>query len=208
MLKENEKQRRKGTVTEYLSRKLTRLLCRKVRIEKDEVALYELGIEVIVSTSITSAVIILIGAALNQVIEALIFLACFITVRNYSGGYHAKTRPGCFATSVTCYLSAAGIAFLESRFSGHAFVIMIGIGLLVILATFYRLAPAENPNKRLTPGWRKHNRNMTFIILFFWVGAGLLGSLFGAGDAARQIWATLLVTAILLWMVRRELCNQ
>ena len=47
-------------MTEYLSHKLTALLCRKMQIDEDEAELYELGIEVLISTGFTSAVIILV----------------------------------------------------------------------------------------------------------------------------------------------------
>lgn len=191
-------------MTEYLSHKLTVLLCRKMRIEEDETELYELGIEVLVSTGYTSAVIIFIGALLHRTVEALIFLACFITLRNYSGGYHAKTRVGCFVTSIICYLSSVGIVFLTGRLPVRALVFFMCIGLMAVLALFYKLAPAENPNKRLTADWKKHNRKMTFIVLFFWIGTGLLGSLAGAVGAASQIGATLFIVAALLWKVREK----
>ena len=195
-------------MTEYLSHKLTVLLCRKMQIDEDEAELYELGIEVLISTGFTSAVIILVGILLHRAMESLIFLACFMTLRNYSGGYHAKTRTGCFATSIACYLSSAGAAFLAGRFSGRASAALMGLGFILVFALMYKLAPAENPNKRLTPDWKKHNRAMTFAVLFFWIGTALLGSLFGAAGAVRQIWPTLLIIAALLWKVRKTSCRQ
>lgn len=195
-------------MTEYLSHKLTVLLCRKMQIEEEEAELYELGIEVLVSTGLTSAVVILIGTLMRQAVEAVVFLACFMTLRNYSGGYHAKTRTGCFATSIVCYLSSAGIAFLTGRLSGQTSIIWMGIGFTIALVLFVKLAPAENPNKRLTPDWKRHNKALTFVVLFFWTGVMLIGSLFGAGCVVRQIWATLLIIAALLWKARKTSCRQ
>lgn len=193
----------KELLTEYLSHKLLVFLSKKLQIDDSESDLYELGIEVIISTVFTSVCIMLIGGMLDHLAEAFLFLGCFITLRNYSGGYHAKTRTGCFATSIASYMAAEVIMSLVSRISGDGLSVVLGIGCLVVIAIFYFIAPLENPNKRLKPEWKKHNRRMTFIILSVWIGCGMLGMGVGAISIACQIWATLVVVSFLLWIARR-----
>lgn len=190
-------------MTEYISKKLTIFLCRKLKIDNDEIDLYELGIEVIVSTLITSSVILLMSLILDNFVGAVIFLSCFITVRNYSGGYHAGTRLGCFATSIVCYLISYGIVYVVAKIPHYIGEIILAAGLAAALFLFWRAAPVENPNKRLKPEWKKHNRIMTFIMLFVWMLLSGLGVWFNTGGLVRQIWATLIVIAGLLWMARR-----
>lgn len=190
-------------MTEYLSHKLLVLLSEKLQIDDSESDLYELGIEVIISTAFTAVCILLIGGILDRLAEAFLFLACFITLRNYSGGYHAKTRIGCFATSIVSYMVSEGIRNQISRISGHELSAVLGIGGLAVAVILYFIAPLENPNKRLLLEWKEHNRKMTFIILSFWIGSGALGLVIGVISIACQIWATLVVVSFLLWIARR-----
>lgn len=190
-------------MTEYISKKVTIFLCRKLEIDDEETDLYELGVEVIVSTLITSGVILLMSLILCNFAGAIVFLSCFITVRNYSGGYHARTRMGCFATSITCYLISYGITCAVGYTANYAGEVVLTIGLVTALFLFWRMAPVENPNKRLKPEWKKHNRIMTLILLFIWLLLSGFGILLNAKELVRQIWAALIVIAGLLRMARR-----
>lgn len=190
-------------MTEYLAQRLTALLFRKLQIEEEEFELYELGMEVIVSTSYTAAAILLMALLFGHLAEAVIFLVCFMTLRNYSGGYHAKTRVLCFVTSLLCYLSVEMLAFLLTMLPGSLFPGMIIMGLFVNFVVFWCIAPQENPNKKLTPGWKKHNRFMTLLILLFDTMIALLGLCLENSMLSRQIWATLMEVQILLWLAKK-----
>lgn len=190
-------------MTEYISKKLTMLLCRKLEIDDEETDLYELGVEVIFSTLITSGAILLMSLILCNFAGAIVFLSCFITIRNYSGGYHAGTRIGCFVTSIACYLVSYGITYAVGYTANYVGEVILTIGLVAALFLFWCMAPVENPNKRLKPEWKKHNRIMTFILLFIWLLFSGLCILLNAKELVRQIWATIIVIAGLLWMVRR-----
>lgn len=180
-----------------------RLLSKNLQIDDAELDLYELGIEVIVSTIFTSAFILLIGGMLNRLAEAFLFLICFITLRNYSGGYHAKTRMGCFVASIASYFSTDGIACLIRKIPENVQYFALAAGYFITLVIFYFVAPLENPNKRLLPEWKKHNRVMAFAILYLWIGCSILNMHIGVTSMAYQIWATLTVISFLLWIARR-----
>lgn len=191
-------------MTEYLSKRMTQYLVNRLQIDQNESDLYELGMEVIVSTVITSISIFLVSFFLKNFAGAVFFLCCFITVRNYSGGFHAHTRAGCFAVSIVCYLASYGLSKALACFPLLIQALLIGVGLAVSAVVFGVCAPLENPNKRLKADWKRHNRRMMLFMMLFWLM--LFGCLIRIGkcDWAAQIWATLVIIAVLLEMARRR----
>lgn len=195
-------------MTEFLSRRLTQHLVNRLQLNQNEIDLYELGIEVIISTMLTSASIFLISIILNNFAGAAFFLCCFITVRNYSGGFHAHTRTGCFITSIICYLSSYGLSKALIFLPLNAQTTIKGIGLAAAIGIFGAVAPLENPNKRLNEDWKHRNRRMMFIMLVLWllICGGCMW--LGKSNWADQVWATVIIMAVLLELARRQLCKR
>ena len=61
--------------------------------EKEEIIRY--GLERIKSTCIMTLVTLLMGCIFQVFFQSIIFLVCFIVLRKYAGGYHAKTETRC-----------------------------------------------------------------------------------------------------------------
>lgn len=107
-------------------------------------------------------IVLAIGSAWKiNLLQILVFYVSYSLLRIFAGGFHAKTRQGCYLASIifinVCF---AAIQFLEwgSR-------LFIGLGLLSI-CTVLCLSPVENPKKPLNSAERTLFRRRTGIVLF------------------------------------------
>lgn len=191
-------------MSEFLAKRITMVFIRKFQIKEEDWDLYYLGIEVIVTTALTGIMIMLLGIGLRNFFGAVVFLLCFMSIRCYSGGYHAKTRLHCFFVSVLCYLLSftmmKGLLCLPEAVQN----VLIAIGVAITVVHFVKLAPVENPNKRIREEMKERNRVMSFFMLICWY---LICSAFvftGKYEISTQIWATMVIIALLLCGKRRK----
>lgn len=199
-----KKKEEKADVSEFLAKRITMVFIRKFQIKEEDWDLYYLGIEVIVTTALTGMMIMLLGIGLRNFFGSIVFLLCFMSIRSYSGGYHAKTRLHCFFVSVLCYLLSfammKGLLCLPEAVQN----ILIATGVATTIVHFAKLAPVENPNKRIREEMKERNRAMSFFMLICWY---LICSMFvfaGKYEISTQIWATIVIIALLLCGKRRK----
>lgn len=191
-------------VTEFLAKRITDVFIRRLQIEEEDRDLFYLGIEVIVNTTLTALVILALSVLLHNFWGAVLFLCCFVNVRSYSGGYHAKTRLHCFVVSILCYLVSYGMMEGLLRLGTAMQIIIITMGVLASLVVFVKYAPVENPNKRIRDELLQRNRIMSFFLLVAWLIASGFLVLCYKYEFASQIWATTVIIAGLLWVARRK----
>ena len=58
-------------------------------IPMSEINSYVYGFEILLSTVINIALVLIIASFLHLFIEAILFMGAFILIRNVGGGYHA-----------------------------------------------------------------------------------------------------------------------
>lgn len=190
-------------MTEKAARVMADGLARMGQIQRADVELYALGIEVILSSGVTAAAVMILGILLGNWKGAVAFLLCFMHIRNYSGGYHASTKVRCFLTSIGCYLASWLMVVCMTAWPGGIRLAAVALSFMAAAGVFYWRAPVENKNKRLPKDWKQRNRSRTFWSLGFWVAvAGILA----AADRclSEQIAAVILIIAVLLLDVRRN----
>lgn len=86
-----------------------------------------------------------IGTALDMILEVFVYMVCFIPLRIFAGGYHAKTQLRCYImSSFATVFVLLGIRFLQD-YNGTLEWIM----LLISTAVIWKLAPVEDANKPL-----------------------------------------------------------
>ena len=80
-----------------ISNKLLKYLIKTDVINKSEDALayYKYGLEITISSLLNILLIISIGIISGQLIESVLFLICFIPLRQFTGGYHANSYLKC-----------------------------------------------------------------------------------------------------------------
>lgn len=135
-------------------------------IPQEKKKIYQYGFEVIYSTGLGLGSILCLGALLGAVPETLIFLAYFIVIRLFAGGYHAPTYGGCFILTNSVYLAER---LLAECLPEHLFLFWVLFFLNLIY--IWREAPAPNPYRKQREKSRRVNQRMARISL---IGSTLL----------------------------------
>ena len=128
-------------IADYLSRRLTRTM----EYDETSVLWVAYSLEVIISTAITFGIIVAGAVLLNKLRLALLYFLFLIPIREYTGGYHAKTHFQCISLT-------SGLFFISLMLAG-----VIGeVGLYAIIAEFVSglciiamFCPVKNENKSL-----------------------------------------------------------
>lgn len=187
-----------------LSHFLADHLAAKGWIEEDGKIAYVVGLDVIFSTLTDWTAIGAIGLLRGRFLEAVVYLLFVLTVRRYSGGYHASTRAGCFSIFVGTYL-LADMVTVEIFGNGGALFLAIYSVCSVLLGelAFYFFAPIPNDRKTYTKEWLLAARKKAFLCLNIWycLAAGL--AVFGL-EWYGQILAASNIVVLSIFMCRRR----
>ncbi len=149
---------------DQISYRISRYMISHGALEEDYLSICKLGIEVILSTAITTAGILVIGHNMEMLWEAIMFCLCFTTIRNYSGGYHARTRVSC---NILSWMEAFGVLWVVNEVS-HIEPVILMMEIVVVMVVLLLLAPLENKNKPLSGNIKKKNRKWMLFWLLFW----------------------------------------
>ena len=98
-----------------LSDKLTLALIRRGQIDADERELYAYGFFILLSDLFFGIIACLIGAVCGVILEAILFYIAFRCIRQYAGGYHAKTETRCqVLSSLAILLAVLAVKAMEA----------------------------------------------------------------------------------------------
>lgn len=112
--------------------------------DEKSVKFYRYGIEITVSSILNIVLILIAGFLLNGFVAALIFLAVFIPLRQYTGGFHASTYFRCNLTFLLVFF----ITFLSAKYTYNFINTFSAASMLVIgLAVIDLFCPVENEKK-------------------------------------------------------------
>ena len=168
-----------------------RLLISENEISEEDIDTYYFGLECTILKILHYLSYIIVGVILNEVVSLFISACVFMPLRSHAGGYHAKTRIGCyiFSCSTVSLLCMANMLTIDTR-------IMIGL-LIIADIVILILAPLENENNILSIVEKKVHRKKSYIILITYnVIIGLLLVL--SSSSARYLVNGIILAAILL----------
>ena len=179
---------------EKVSKSITNSL-RKKGIVLDEFAdVYQYGFELMLSFLIGTGLVIIAGIIVNRFIETLVFLIVFISLRSFTGGFHAMKYWICTVSTFGVY---SLVMFVSSYVSVnfYVFYILFLIGSIIL----YIKAPVENPNKELT---KKQKSKYKWISLALFFGLTLIGYVFVKSNSAisSTVYFTLIIDLVLMFV--------
>lgn len=133
---------------EAISERITEFLADSKEISKDidEFSCYKYGVEIALSTMLNIVLILSIGAVTGRFIESVIFLAVFIPLRQFSGGYHADTYFRC--NLFFCIAFALVLVLFEFMQAYHCEYLIASMNLFA-LSVVVIFSPVENINKSI-----------------------------------------------------------
>ncbi len=168
---------------------------------EDNREFYRYGIEITISSLLNVILILGIGIVTNSMIESIIFLVCFILLRQFTGGFHADTYFKCNLSFCIVFSIVLVLYYTTAQYlSTYISILITFVCVSIILAK----CPIEHINKPIP-----NNRKIIHKIL-----AALLGTVYGAiGTAltafankygALVIYTLSLVTALVLAAIIKE----
>lgn len=151
-------------MVEKISHRISQYMISQEVFEEDYLRICQLGIEVMISTMITTVGILFIGYIMSMTLAAILFCLCFTTVRNYAGGYHARTRVRC---NLLSWLEAFCVLWFVKR-RPEVSSLLLFAEIVVVMVLLLWLAPLENKNKPLSANKKERNRKWMLGWLLFW----------------------------------------
>lgn len=154
--------------------------------------IYVYGFELIFSFLLSIFFVLGIGLCIRQFTCTLFFLVIFIVVRQYTGGFHARSYIKCQICTVLFYLSviiASHFLPLESWF----YIPLGAFGYVVI----YFLGPIESPYKPLTAEEKRQHKRTGLILFETGILVGYLAAHWSVA-ISNTIFYTLIFVIILM----------
>ena len=173
-----------------LSKMIANFLLHKNVISETEIDIYIYGYEIIILGIIDVFIVLIVGLIFNQFITMLIFFTMFISVRLYTGGYHANTVLKCKAVFISICISLVFLS--EFKFPYYLHILIM----LLYLITSFFLAPIENHNKPLTSEEQTKYRRISIAMSLFWSIADVFSYFF-----AIKICTSITVTAFFITLL-------
>lgn len=145
-----------------VSVKLTEKMLKRVKNIRFGIDVYVYGIEIILSTIVEIIAILVFSLCLSDIIDGLLFLLLFMSLRTFTGGYHAKTYRKCFCVTLTSFLCVLYIRnwIVNIYFDEICYVFLI----LICVYIIYR-APIINERQPLSKIKIVKNGKMAAICL-------------------------------------------
>ncbi len=101
-----------------------------------------------------------IGILFHQTAQCLLYMALFIPLRTYAGGYHACSSRKCYVYSTLCIIAAMLIIKLDFLNFTTCYGVATICGVII-----FRLAPVEDRNKPLDDVEIIHYRVRSQVVL-------------------------------------------
>ena len=130
-------------------------LMKNNKIEIEQAPIYQYGYEILISSCITCAIAIGLGAVMRCLFASMIYFVVFAMLRSICGGYHAETYLKCniIYTLITTVVLLAYKYVPDDKVTACHYCFLA----LAIIITF-TYAPVENENKPLNEAQKKYFR--------------------------------------------------
>ncbi len=144
---------------EKLSHKIGDDLVRSGIVKEEDAEVYIYGINQIMAYVFNVSSSLIIGLIFGVTFEIIIFMAAYIPLRSFAGGYHAKTPLRCYIFSVIMLIVVSiGLKYLCP--ADCVYYVVLAVSVFVILV----LSPVEDKNKPLDEVEHKVYKRRTVII--------------------------------------------
>ena len=108
-------------------------MIRESLIDKRDYFIYKYNLLVLCEKVIAIIPVLVVSALLNYLLEMIIFIMSFASIRKYSGGYHCKSFAGCFVLSLISCMSSIPMALLFRQFYSE-FVLLSSVAAIVVFS--------------------------------------------------------------------------
>lgn len=143
-----------------LAHKIGNNLVNSQIIKAEDIEIYIYGINQILVSILNIASALILGAIFGVFYEIAVFMAAYIPLRTFAGGYHAKTPLRCYVFSMIM-LAIVSVSLRYFCIADEAYYVILVISIVVILI----LSPVEDKNKSVNEIEYKIYKKRTAIIV-------------------------------------------
>lgn len=129
-------------------------------ISKEKKEIYMYGFKLIIADIINFLIIILLGTVFKRIFDSIVFLVVLCGLRQFTGGFHAKTFWLCRTSMIITYFS---VMFLNIVVLNTSPKMICAFNNFLCVIIIFLLAPIENVNKQLTDRQKKSNKLKSLI---------------------------------------------
>lgn len=159
---------------EGLAHRIVDDLVRNDVVKGEDAAIYIYGINQILTYALNVSSALMIGMMFGVLLEVAVFMAAYIPLRSFAGGYHAKTPLRCYIFSVIILIFVSlGMRYLT--LTEWAYYVILPAAALVVLV----LSPVEDRNKPLDETERRVYKKRAALIAVAELMIGLVFKLIG-----------------------------
>lgn len=145
-----------------LSSKLVATLINQETIDEGDRALYEYSLFILLSYIYFLIITVLAGVILHIPLQSLIFFISFSFLRQFAGGYHAKTEGRCLVITSSLAVSSMVITNISLFINSNIIIVLTAILSSMIIVVCSPLDTAEKP---LEPYEKQKYKRVTAIII-------------------------------------------
>ncbi len=120
-------------------------------ISFDKKEIYVYGLEIILSTIWITICLSVISLTIGDIFFLVLYYACFMPLRGYCGGFHAKTHWGCALMQCFSFAITIGASYLLS----NNFLLLPIIAFIIMFCLVNRYAPVEHPGNPIDSDKKK-----------------------------------------------------
>lgn len=153
------------TAFDHLVDKAVDRLVKENNANTEEAEIYRFGVEVTFLKALHWVSDLLIAVCLGKVPEFIVIFGVFCAFRRNTGGYHAKTRIGCYLFS--CLAVVATLAATEAEMT---LPYMCGISVCELI-TLMLISPIKNENRPMDDEEISYFRKRLYILAIIYVTA-------------------------------------
>ena len=128
----------------------------------DKIEIYQYGFFVLYSNIFFFLITIILGVAFNALLSSIALYIAFFSIRQYAGGYHAKTETRCEIISTLSILACIIIIRLAKTYEFQTILLIISAVSAVCIFVF---CPLDTPEKPLSESEVKYFRKISWFIL-------------------------------------------
>lgn len=133
-------------------------------IKDEDKELYEYALGITISALIHILTIVVLGIIFSLLVESIVFYLCFIAIRKFAGGYHAKTAGGCYLFSVLLSVLLLIVLKLSVFNMNDIIAVIVFTASLISLVCIWTMTPLDTENNPLSEKEKSIYRKVTRII--------------------------------------------
>ncbi len=180
-----------------MNRKITEFLIETNIITYDEAELYQYGLDLIGKKVMHILLILSIGLMGGHFLGMVSFLIAYVCLREYAGGYHARTTKGCYCCTAFVTLFVLAMFFMFRQLN----VGWICICMLISGSYIWGCSPQETLSKPLSESekafyGKKARKNLVCTGVLFGLSYRI------CGEIAAGIFGAWIVQMIMLFIGR------